>query len=465
MKDLNFTLNKTLLSLFAFVLLFTVSCKDDDDDMPMDDMSTETITELASANPDFSILVQVLTLPEMSDILAAASSPSSNLTVFAPKNSAFTALLQALGKSELSEIPTAVLKEIVKYHIIGDKFLSDDLANGPVNTLLDGESVTIDLTNGVMVNDAEVVMPNIEASNGVIHGIDAVLLPSFVIDALGTIAEVPMFNNDYSILYAALVEADLLSTVTTTQDITVFAPNNDAFANAGITSLDGISKEDLTSILQYHVIGSVVKAANVPVNGDATMLNQEKIYIGELANGDLKINGLSKITGIDIMKSNGVIHTIDRTLTPPARNTVDILAAISQMSGEKQEFTTLVGILTSPDYADILNTLNTASDVTIFAPTDAAFAAISSTIETLTVDQIKQVLTYHVDASRTFSTDLMNGQTIGTLNTSSDLTINIGNNVTISDTTADDANIIEVNKHGSNGVIHVIDKVLIPTLN
>jgi transforming growth factor-beta-induced protein len=459
-------LTKKFPFLFLVMVLIStsllVSCDDDDDDNDNINEPTLTIVEIAAGASDFSTLVSILSLPELSDLLSAASDPDSELTVFAPNNTAFGNLLTALGKSSVSELPISLVREIIEYHIVGAKVLSTQLTNGPVNTLLTNEFVTVDLTSGVKINSSNVIAADLEATNGVIHGIDAVLLPSFVTSALGSISETFMFDNDYTILTEALRTANLLNTVSTTQGLTLFAPSNDAFVAAGITSLDGLDAAALSPILLYHVLGAKVLSSELPADGVATTLSDnQNIYLGYLTNSVL-INGLTQITEVDIEKSNGVVHKINRTLVPPAPNVIDIAVALSQ--AENPEFTVLVSLLTSPAYSGITQAIIDSDNITVFAPTDAAFAEISATIATLTEEQISDVLLYHAVGARVFSTDLSDGQVVGMLNTQ-DITVNIGTDgVSLTDTTAEAANVVEVNIQGSNGVIHVIDKVLIPSL-
>jgi transforming growth factor-beta-induced protein len=459
-------LTKKFPFLFLVMVLIStsllVSCDDDDDDNDNINEPTLTIVEIAAGASDFSTLVSILSLPELSDLLSAASDPDSELTVFAPNNTAFGNLLTALGKSSVSELPISLVREIIEYHIVGAKVLSTELTNGPVNTLLTNEFVTVDLTSGVKINSSNVIAADLEATNGVIHGIDAVLLPSFVTSALGSISETFMFDNDYTILTEALRTANLLNTVSTTQGLTLFAPSNDAFVAAGITSLDGLDAAALSPILLYHVLGAKVLSSELPADGVATTLSDnQNIYLGYLTNSVL-INGLTQITEVDIEKSNGVVHKINRTLVPPAPNVIDIAVALSQ--AENPEFTVLVSLLTSPAYSGITQAIIDSDNITVFAPTDAAFAEISATIATLTEEQISDVLLYHAVGARVFSTDLSDGQVVGMLNTQ-DITVNIGTDgVSLTDTTAEAANVVEVNIQGSNGVIHVIDKVLIPSL-
>lgn len=467
MKNIKQKIKKKLPFLFLVMVMTTsltfVSCDDNDDEMIMAEMvePTQSIVGIAASNPDFSILVSILSMPELSDLLAAASNADSNLTVFAPTNDAFINLLGALGKSSLDELPISLVKEIVQYHILGTKVTSSDLANGSRFTLLPFETISIDLNSGVKINNANVIAADIEATNGVIHAIDTVLLPSFVTNALGSISETFLFDNDYTILTEALKISDLLDTVSTAENLTLFAPNNEAFMAAGITSLNGLTANDLTPILLYHVLGAKVLSTQLPANGVAETLNGENIYLGYLTNSVL-INGLTQITEVDIEKSNGVVHKINRTLVPPAPNVVDIAVALSQ--AENPEFTVLVSLLTSPAYGAVTQAILDSNDITVFAPTDAAFSEIASVIPTLTEAQITDILFYHAVGARVFSTDLSDGQVV-TMANSQDITVNIVNGgVSLTDSTMDPANVLEVNIQGSNGVIHVIDKVLLPTL-
>jgi len=318
---------------------------------------TPSVADAAIATEDLSVLVSILSLDGLSDILAAAANDDAELTVFAPTNAAFQAVLDALGLTSIDEIPESVLLDIVQYHIVGAVAKSTDLEATTYETL-NGESVTVDLSDGVKVDGAIVVTADIEVSNGVVHIIDAVLLPSLYKSALGTIVEVPLFRKEYSTLTAALVKAELVETLLGDGPFTVFAPNNAAFEAAGITSLDDLTKEDLTPILLYHVVGGEVLSSGLPSDGVVTTLNANGFDKFFLSLGDMVyINGSSMITAVDIEKSNGVIHTIDQTLVPPTQTVVEIAVALSQ-AAEGAEFTTLVGLLTSAPQEAVLNAIS-----------------------------------------------------------------------------------------------------------
>jgi transforming growth factor-beta-induced protein len=303
------------------------------------------------------------------------------------------------------------------------------------------------------------------AINGVIHGVDAVLLPSYAEAAVGKITELILFDPAYTVLVSALKTAELLDTLSMGENLTLFAPDNAAFVAAGITSTEGLDKETLTPILLYHVLGAKVMSSELPEDGMAMTLNMDEyMYLGYLYNSMVLINGLTYITGVDMEKDNGVVHTIDRTLLPPAGDIVDIAAALADM-GDDSEFTVLVSLLSSDPYADIATAIKDADNITLFAPTDSAFSDISEVLDTLTETQVRTILTYHATPARVFSSGIVAGQTIGMLNGQTLKVLSVEEtSITLEDKTDENGMVTEVNIHGSNGVIHVVDKVLLPSL-
>ena len=142
-----------------------------------EDFYAQTLAQIVAGSPDHTILLSALAKPELAGLLEAANNPTADLTVFAPTDAAFTAVLGVLGKESIDDIPVALLNEIVSYHILGSAVNADQLTNGDVETILVGESVTVDLTDGVKINNANVGPADLKAVNGVAHVVDAVLLP------------------------------------------------------------------------------------------------------------------------------------------------------------------------------------------------------------------------------------------------------------------------------------------------
>mgnify|MGYP002630818822 CR=1 FL=1 len=438
--------------------------------IPADLMIPETrsIVALAAATPSLSILVEALTM--FPDLVALLSSEGTN-TVFAPDNDAFVALLGALGQTALADVPESVIKNVLQYHVITSGSIgSGDLSDGQMAATASGEEITVSLTGGVFISGSEVTTADIEASNGIVHIVKNVLVPPSVAPIVGTIVAPAYFNKNFSTLIAAVQAASpsiletLLGSGPSGNGLTLFAPTNDAFMAAGITSLP--DQATLDAVLTYHLIDGMVKAEDLPTTAAAAPAKIGAVggdFFLSNKGGGVFINGNTQVVATDIAGSNGVVHVIDRALLPPSQTVVEIAAALS--TAENAEFTTLVALLTSPAQSGVLEALSGTGPFTIFAPTDAAFAEIAGVTSTLTDAQISEVLKYHVVGAQVYSTDLENGLAPAALNTQM-LTINVGDGVTISDqdTSNDDATVTAVNIMGTNGVIHVIDKVLIPSL-
>ena len=445
----------------------------------------KSIYDLAASTPSLSTLKTALDI--FPDLVSALDSDGS-FTVFAPTNDAFAALLGVIGQTGLSDIPESVIERLLKYHVIaGATVMSTDLTDGQeAATLLSADdkiTVGIDGTS-VTINGANVTTADVEASNGVVHILDAVLVPSLELSIVNTIVEPAYFNKNFSILTEAVVKADLVATLTNpAANLTLFAPDNAAFAAAGITSVSGLSASDLTPILTYHVLGSEVFANALPPTGSAVTTLNGPFYLSINTNGAF-INGLTKITtatvsGGALDYTNGVVHLINRTLLPATKNVVEIAVAASQ-AATGAEFGQLVAALTAvendPTAANLITILSGTGPFTVFAPTDAAFASLytlagvadfNALVAAVGIPTIEAVLKYHVVGARVFSSDLPNlpSNVVATLG--GNITLNLGT-LTITDTDAAlslgsaDATITATDILGTNGVIHVINQVLLP---
>lgn len=276
-----------------------------------------------------------------------------------------------------------------------------------------------------------------------------------------TIVEVAQKTPDLSILVEAVVAADLVPTLSTGA-LTVFAPTNAAFA-ALLAEL-GITKEALladkpllTAVLTYHVLGSKVELANVPVGKPITPVGGGFFKVESA--GGLKItdgrNRVSNITATDIEASNGVVHLVDRVLLPANR---DIVATAQALP----DFSILVEAVVA---AGLVETLQGTGPFTVFAPTNAAFAALLAELgvskAALLADKamLTKVLTYHVLPSRVLKAEVPVGKPITTVQGQS-FTINAS--LQITDQNARVANLVGTDVFASNGVIHVVDRVLLP---
>ena len=457
-----------IVGILTAMVLVLSSCSEDDPATP-ENLPTQTIVEIAAAEPSLSILVDAL--EKFPDLVTLLNSDGTN-TVFAPDNDAFVAFLGVIGQSELDDIPEDVLRSVLEYHVITTAVVaSADLSDGQTAETASGEDVTVDINDdGVFISGSQVTKPDVLATNGIIHIMNDVMVPPSILPIVGTIVAPAYFNVNFTTLIAAVSAADptildlLLSQGPSGNGLTLFAPTNDAFIAAGITELP--DQATLDAVLAYHVIDATVLAENLPTTAAA---DPEKIgslggdfYLSNKGAG-VFINGSTQVTATDIVESNGVVHIIDRTLIPPSQTVVEIAVALSQ--ADPAEFTTLVALLTDPAQQAVLEAISGDGPYTIFAPTDAAFEEISGVTGGLSDAQISEVLKYHVVGAQVYSTDLEDGLSPATFNTQT-ITINVGVNVTITDKdlTSMDATVIDVNINGTNGVIHVIDKVLIPEL-
>lgn len=248
-------------------------------------------------------------------------------------------------------------------------------------------------------------------------------------------------------LAEALTAADLVGALKGPGPFTVFAPTDAAFAafetaNPGV--LGKLTKAELSAILTYHVLsGAAVKSADLKDDQVVITLNGSPVLID--LTGGVKVGATveAKVTAADVLASNGVIHVIDRIILPPAKDIVETAVAAGS-------FTTLAGALTS---ADLVATLKGPGPFTVFAPTDAAFAKLSAVP---TGDALKNVLLYHVVSGAVGSGDLTAGA-VPTLLTGKSVTVNLTGGVKINASNVTTPNII-----AKNGVIHVVDTVLVP---
>jgi transforming growth factor-beta-induced protein len=358
------------------------------------------------------------------------------------------------------------LTKVLQYHVVaGTVARSLDLSNNQVIATLASQSATVTIDGStVKVNNATVTLANTLAKNAVIHVIDKVLMPvlpaptnTIVQNAVAT----PSLSTLVSVLQMPAYKPvlDLLSGAGT---YTVFAPDNNAFAAAG---LDTSQAAYVTQILNYHVLGATVKAADLVALQFPQTLMKDQAYVN-LGTDMPQVLGVSKngatvtinfgiageatltatVSTADVVCSNGVVHIIDKVLMFPKK--VSETATDASLSE-------LVAALTK---ASLVSTIDDTASLTIFAPTNAALQAANW--QALSVPDLTKVLQYHVVAGTVArSLDLSNNQVIATL-ASQNATVTIdGSTVKVNDATVTLANTL-----AKNAVIHVIDKVLMPNL-
>ena len=372
-------------------------------------------------------------------------------TVFAPTDDAFTAAGIDLSTFDTDE-ENATLADILTYHVVAGAVMSTDLTDGMTATAVNTDSLTFAVsTDGVMVNDANVVSADVAASNGVIHVIDKVLMPPADLVDIPTVAAGTGIHDS---LVTALTAASLVTTLQGDGPFTVFAPTDDAFAAAGIDLTSSFNNEEitqLTDILTYHVVAGQVLA------GDLTDgMTAPTVYPGNLTftvNSDGIMVNDANVISANVPASNGVIHVIDKVLMPPT-NLVDI----PTVATETGIHTALVAALAQ---ANLVTTLQGDGPFTVFAPTDDAFTAAGIDLDAFVTDEeigvLTDILLYHVVSSMVMSSDLSDGMSTAAFNSDS-LTFTVSADGVM----VNDANVVSADVLASNGVVHVIDKVLMP---
>lgn len=279
-----------------------------------------------------------------------------------------------------------------------------------------------------------------------------------------TITTIVSTNNDFSLLKTALVQAGLTQVLSGTGPFTVFAPNNAAFAAAGLDTeakIKAVPVETLKQILLYHVLGQRVPASAIAManNTPVKTASDLNVFVTKNSSG-VFVNGAAVIQA-DVKASNGLIHVINTVLMPPAGNIVEVAQA-------NPNFSLLVAAVlrASQGSTNVAQVLSGAGPLTVFAPTNQAFInagfATAEAIQAADPAVLTSILTYHVVPGRVFSSDLTEGAKPVTANGAT-VTISLTGGAKVKGNKNTTASVISsANLVTTNGVIHVIDQVLLP---
>ena len=284
--------------------------------------------------------------------------------------------------------------------------------------------------------------------------------------AAKTIVDIAVEDGRFTTLVAAIQAAGLAETLSGEGPFTVFAPTDEAFAALPEGTLDSLllpeNKQQLTDILLYHVVPGKVMAADVAgLDGKMvdTALEGKQIAI-KVDMGTVYLNENAKVIITDIEAANGVIHVIDSVILPPSEDAAMEKMDIVDTAAADGRFSTLVAAVQA---ADLVDTLKGEGPFTVFAPTDEAFAALpEGTLDSLLLPENKQQLTdillYHVVPGQVMASDVV-GLDSATTVLGKDATIKVEDGKVFLN---DNVEIIITDIETSNGVIHVIDSVLLP---
>ncbi|DAC45727.1 MAG TPA: fasciclin domain-containing protein [Candidatus Poseidoniales archaeon] len=380
-------------------------------------------------------------------------------TVFAPTDAAFEAAGVDLSTFTTDE-DNQTLANILTYHVVAGSVTAADVTDGMTAATVNGANLSFSVADGVVtVNNAKVTTADVMASNGVIHVIDAVLTPPAAEPAGPTlnIPETAQSTGVHTSLVAALSHAELVETLQGDGPFTVFAPTDEAFAAAGIdlSAFDTAEEnETLSDILLYHVLSGAVPSSDVTDGLTVAMVNGDNASFTVTADG-VTIEG-ANVTTADVETTNGVIHVIDKVLMPPADPVV--VPDIPSIAASTGVHDALVAALTK---ADLVATLQGEGPFTVFAPTDQAFTDAGIDLDAFTTEEeiavLADILLYHVLSGAVPSSDVTDGLTVAMVNGD-----NASFTVTADGVTIEGASVTTADVTASNGVIHVIDKVLMP---
>jgi transforming growth factor-beta-induced protein len=420
-----------------------------------------TIVDVAVANGSFKTLVAALQAAGLVDALKS----DGPFTVFAPTDAAFAKLPAGTLESLLKPENKAKLAAILLYHVVPSKLAASDLTRLKQATTLDGPTITFKVNGDkVSVNNANVVSADVAASNGVIHVIDTVILPPDSSAPTKDIVDTAVANGSFTTLVAAVKAAGLVDTLKGKGSFTVFAPTDAAFKALPAGTVDSLlkpeNKQKLTDILTYHVVSGALSPVDLYTNPEAKTVEGENIKF-TVKDGAFYVNDV-KVVLAALPTTNGVLYVINAVILPqkvaaspaPTNDIVDTAVADGR-------FKTLVAAVTA---AGLVDTLKGKGPFTVFAPTDDAFAKLpAGTIDTLLKPENKQkltdILTYHVVSGQVMVADVVKLTSAKTVE-GKDVTIKVqGGKVYIND-----AQVIVTDIQTTNGVIHVIDTVLIPPM-
>jgi uncharacterized surface protein with fasciclin (FAS1) repeats len=275
-------------------------------------------------------------------------------------------------------------------------------------------------------------------------------------------------NTNLTILVQALEKAELTETLKGTGPFTVFAPTDAAFVaflkTTPYATLNDVPKETLKQILLNHVVTGSVESTDLSTGyiktmaiGTASATNNLSLFVNTASNM-VKLNGVATVTTANVMASNGVIHVVDAVIGLPT---------VVTHAQANTNFTSLVGALTGTGQPNYVSILSGTGPFTVFAPTNAAFIALNTELDPegiagVSTANMTKVLNYHVANGNVLAATLTEGQVVGTLQTPQSFTIQLTGGAKIKDARNRISQIVATDVQCSNGVIHVLDKVLLP---
>ena len=394
-----------------------------------------SVAEVVAASQNTGTLESAL---QQAGLVEALDDSSQSFTVFAPTDAAF-------GTIDAGELTAndALLEEVLTYHVVPQAINAGDIQDGQTVTTLEGDTLRFSVSDGtVQVNGATVTNPDIEATNGVVHKIDGVLLET--VDVVDRAVLTPQLST----LAAAVDAAGLAGSDSPLRNstLTLFAPTNGAFEGVNVDALTG-NAEILSRTLNYHVIaGQRIGSGALPSGESPATLEGGTIDV-DLSGDVPTLNGIP-VSTTDIRTENGVVHLIDGVLL----QRLDIVQRATVTSA-LSTLASAVGASSALSAGD--SPLRNADPVTVFAPVNGAFQDVDVDELVGNTDLLNEVLTYHAVSGAVTSDQLQSGP-VPTLEGGS-----VAVNVTDTSVTVDDVPVTTTDIRTRNGVVHLVDDVLL----
>ncbi len=405
-----------------------------------------SLVDLLEDDGRFGTLLAALDAAELTEAVETGS-----LTVFAPTDEAFAALGQETIDALLEDKPT--LTDILLYHVVGEPLRTRKLVRRSTVETLQGQDVVVVHEKGtVRINGIRAIDTNLRARNGIAHVIEEVLLPPDGEEPIENLVDVLERDGRFGTLLAALDATGLTETLENGGPFTVFAPTDEAFADLGQDTIDALldDPDTLREILLFHVLGEEKRAAKLVIAGTAETLQGDSVGI-RLENFRRIVVEDAPVLTVNVKAPNGIAHILDAVLLPPppADNVLDRLS--------DEGYTTLVAAIEAAGLAEALASLG---PVTIFAPTNEAFAALGQeTIDALLADPpaLQEILLYHVAAEEKRLIDVIVERELTTLQGKSVRSFWFFGPVFVGG-----QKVIDPNVSAPDAIVHGIDGVLIP---
>jgi transforming growth factor-beta-induced protein len=407
------------------------------------------------------------------------------ITVFAPTNEAFANALTQFGATDLNDLVTKLggamnLQTVLGFHVVPAVAFSEQLASSNTFTTLAGQQLQVNKAPGVITvidaagNTATVTQGDIEIENGVVHIINRVLIPSIELPK-PTLVEVATEAGLTTLLTAVTAVDGLANALLSAGAITVFAPTNEAFAaalqvfkvadlNELVIKIGGAA--NLEKVLGFHVVPAVAFSGDLAASNSFTTLSGQNITVTKSGSTVTVIDALGRtaqVVAADIAISNGVVHVINGLMLP------DLMLPNVVEAANAAGLTTLIAALTA---ADLGGTLLNAPAITVFAPSNAAFGAALEAFGAANLNQLvakiggiqnlQTILGFHVVPAVAFASDLAATNTFTTVAGQSLTVVKSTSGVTVTDARGNVAKVTTADVAIENGVVHVIDRVLLP---